>query len=120
MVAETASRQVPVCVPEQVPVTVNRCVARLVPRTDRRAAVHDGPGRRPDLPVVQLNRSGFPVPDAETGLPISLRCYCNLRRRTAGGRMGPRGRVLLSGIKRPDHLRNPSDRCRSEPVHARA
>jgi hypothetical protein len=33
MVAETAARQVPVCVPEQVPVTVNRCVARVVPRT---------------------------------------------------------------------------------------
>jgi hypothetical protein len=33
MVAETASRQVPVCVPEQVPVTVNRVVAKVVPRT---------------------------------------------------------------------------------------
>ena len=54
MVAETASRQVPVCVPEQVPVTVNRCVARVVPRTDRRAAVHDGPGRRPDVHGLQL------------------------------------------------------------------
>jgi hypothetical protein len=32
MVAETASRQVPICIPEQVPVTVNRCVARCVPR----------------------------------------------------------------------------------------
>ena len=54
MVAETASRQVPVCVPEQVPVTVNRCVARGRPAAGRRAAVHDGPGGRPDLPVLQL------------------------------------------------------------------
>jgi hypothetical protein len=33
MVAETASRQVPVSVPEEVPVTINRSVARVVPRT---------------------------------------------------------------------------------------
>jgi hypothetical protein len=33
MVAETASRQVPVTVAEQVPVTVNRSVARIIPRT---------------------------------------------------------------------------------------
>ena len=33
MVAETASRQVPVCMAEQVPVTVNRVVARQVART---------------------------------------------------------------------------------------
>jgi hypothetical protein len=32
MVAETQQRQVPVCVPEQVPVTYNRCVAKVVAR----------------------------------------------------------------------------------------
>jgi hypothetical protein len=32
MVTETATRQVAVSVPEEVPVTLNRCVARLVPR----------------------------------------------------------------------------------------
>ena len=33
MVAETATRQVPVTVADQIPVTLNRCVAQVVPRT---------------------------------------------------------------------------------------
>jgi len=33
MVAETATRQVPVCVAEQVPVTMNRVIPRTVSRT---------------------------------------------------------------------------------------
>ncbi len=32
MVTETASRQIPICIPEQVPVTLTRCVARQVAR----------------------------------------------------------------------------------------
>ena len=72
MVAETASRQVPVCVPEQVPVTVNRCVARVVPRTDRRAAVHDGPGGRPDLPVLQLTGGIEQSDDQDEGEALKI------------------------------------------------
>ena len=46
----------PVCVPEQVPVTVNRCVARRwLARSPCR--LHDGPGGRPRLPDLPLSGS---------------------------------------------------------------
>ena len=55
MVAETASRQVAVSVPEQVPVTVNRCVAPAGASPDRRSAARRWcTRRRSDLLLLQL------------------------------------------------------------------
>ena len=48
--------------PEQVPVTVNRVVARQVAAHRGRAAVHDGPRRHSDLPDVPVSLTAEVIP----------------------------------------------------------